>query len=479
MHSHGRKHGRRGQFGAPPEGGRKVGLMQMTTGGRDDVLDELLERHAAEQWQARRREFEKDRLLDELLIRRLAGGQLGLAGPSLRRRSYSDPPAYLNAPPSPQHQRDAPVRRSQSPNPKSSLSRDPSFAAVIPMRRPESITHNSDLNASYRSSEFVNTRQYASEPGSPDTYRQHHYHQQGAGPGYPAADVRASSVRYYDSNAPSTSRTDAGDADAAAHRGGGYGHSGSDPRPQSDHGAPAAAASRSPDGARLSANSRQRLTGAGVRSVSIPIPEGRPSSGSHGGGELSSQDDNCSSHDEPSLRGTRREVVPVSASLSSKIDAASASANDADTDSLDGTKLKHNGSVLSMDAIENASAAVVSKEVFKRYDADEDGLLNKYEYGVLMKDIAHDVSPKDAFVTALSETRFRHSLTAARISCLRRLLLAPPTGSICTIEGCVKKARLNGARCRVKAVRRDGMVDVNLPGGQRDCLPPSNLIWDE
>ena len=135
--------------------------------------------------------------------------------------------------------------------------------------------------------------------------------------------------------------------------------------------------------------------------------------------------------------------------------------------------------ILPPEDVENASADTLTKELFKRYDKDRDGKLNRMEYGLFLKHISTDEekSIAETYKKRITVEEFKVRLTPSRVSAIRRLLLAPPIGSIATVDGV--EGRSNGKRGRIRAVRRDGLVEVSMAGGTREVVDRENLIWDD
>ena len=129
--------------------------------------------------------------------------------------------------------------------------------------------------------------------------------------------------------------------------------------------------------------------------------------------------------------------------------------------------------------LQKASYAQIARLLFKRYDANENMLLNKDEYNLLMKHISWDTSTTDAFTTSIGYARFHVQLAESRVTAFRTLLLAPTVGSLCTLTGLTKDSliALNGRRGRINRVLKTGHVEVRAPGGRTIYVSPAKLDW--
>eukprot|EP01063_Lacrimia_lanifica_P009726 TRINITY_DN16623_c0_g1_i1.p1 TRINITY_DN16623_c0_g1~~TRINITY_DN16623_c0_g1_i1.p1 ORF type:complete len:856 (+),score=108.90 TRINITY_DN16623_c0_g1_i1:70-2637(+) len=130
--------------------------------------------------------------------------------------------------------------------------------------------------------------------------------------------------------------------------------------------------------------------------------------------------------------------------------------------------------------LEKLSHGQLAKLVFKRYDVDGDRLLGPWEYNLLLSHIEHDVTQADTFVTPVNKLRLEMSLDNARANVLRTLFLAPAISSLQCLGGLTAPGqhKYNGKRARIRAVNKDGTIDVSVPGGVQLTVQQHNVVWD-
>eukprot|EP01064_Diplonema_japonicum_P027626 TRINITY_DN401_c6_g1_i4.p1 TRINITY_DN401_c6_g1~~TRINITY_DN401_c6_g1_i4.p1 ORF type:complete len:583 (+),score=95.76 TRINITY_DN401_c6_g1_i4:73-1821(+) len=518
-----------------------------------DILDEMLDRHAADQWMSRKREFDKDRLLDELLTRGVGrdngyGGGYGhgprevmpqyhyvssgsvyneemyrhhhhhhhhhhhdhryphdreyieremphshvsqVSESSYRSTASRVVPAPAHAAPSP-----PPVmtrkssRLSSSFRSSGSVSRQNSDESVV--KSGGSLSPNRDDNEKSAANKRGGSRKHRSVPEvavvtSDDDDEVYSRRSRKTGSGSPSSrrshsEGRRRNRKGDDDDERNKSKRSAGGVLMM----GGVAVHGSDkagsPKASRRHMDDSDSSSyeeiivrrKKPKAASVSRrSSKETLNSVGVSGTTVSMTDSE-----------GDDDDALMAHQRSMRKAAQRDVVEVP-----KDGKKSNYRGDGESDedgviipALKGSRpvLTHNGPMLDADAINNASYSVLAREIFKRYDRDQDGVLSKFEYTLLMMDIAYDLHASDNFTTGITQTRLNGSMTPSRASAFRRLLLAPPIGSFVTIEGCVKKAKINGLRGKVRSVRRDGMVELNLAGGVKQYLTPANLIWED
>eukprot|EP01059_Diplonema_ambulator_P014077 TRINITY_DN2489_c0_g1_i4.p1 TRINITY_DN2489_c0_g1~~TRINITY_DN2489_c0_g1_i4.p1 ORF type:complete len:597 (+),score=223.48 TRINITY_DN2489_c0_g1_i4:53-1843(+) len=533
-----------------------------------EILSEMLERHAVDQWQARKREFDKDRLLDELLLRRyegmaMMGGHRGAPGMHTMHApqqyhyvtssgsAYNEEVYHNRANGHHSYHAGAYTQRQHAPE-DMMYNPDPIY-----MQHPETIdrdipSHVSQLSDSYRSGVLSSSGGGRAVPAS-------------SVDAPPPPPVMTRKVSHISSSHSSASVSRKGSEESVVKSGGSLspnrdaGHRHSSPKKvskskraahnipeeSSEEEVPRKSKSRSHKD-KESKHSKTRNpkntadseddTIQGARRV---VSEGEPENDSDAKHESdsssyemvrvrkkkapkertvtrkASKETNATSNSMVSVgvSGTTASITedtdgegPVKKTMEQQTSFKALDANTVEVPkhsfhlkradqrtrggvdgdgviipALKGSRpvLSHNGEMLDADEIMNASYAVLAREIFKRYDRDGDGVLNKFEYTLLMMDIAYDLKASDNFTTGVELTRLSSTMTPSRASAFRRLLLAPPIGSFVTIEGCSAKAKINGFRGKVRAVRRDGLVEVNLAGGVKQYLNPSNLIWED